>query len=443
MTLSVPEEHIDEFLECSEKMDVEATVLGRFTDSGRFHVIYKGKTVLYLDMTFFHNGVPKREMIAEWAPPKYQEPDFPCPGDLKETLKVMLGRLNICSKEEVVRQYDHEVQGGSVIKPLVGILNDGPSDAAVLRPLLSSYEGIVVANGVCPRYGDIDTYYMAACALDEAIRNAISVGGTLRHLAVLDNFYWCDPILSEKTPDGPYKLAQLIRTNQALYDYTTAYGAPCISGKDSMKNDCHIGDIKISIPPTILFSAIGKIEDVRRVVTMDVKRPGDLVYILGMTYNELGASEYFAQHEAIGNHVPKVRAKEAKRLYEALNIAMENRIIASCHDLSDGGLGICLAEKAFSGGFGIEVDLRCIPKEGIDRDDYLLFSESQSRFLVTVHPKDKEMFEKIMKDCIFSQIAKVREDKTFKVIGLNGNIIILADIYELKEAWQRTLKGLF
>ena len=443
MTLSVPKEHIDEFLELAEKMDVEATVLGRFTDSGRFHVIYKGGTVLYLDMIFFHSGVPKREMIAEWRPPRYQEPDFPCPNDLTETLKIMLGRLNICSKEEVVRQYDHEVQGGSVIKPLVGMLNDGPSDAAVLRPLLSSYEGIVVANGICPRYGDIDTYYMAACALDEAIRNAISVGGTLRHLAVLDNFCWCDPILSEKTPDGLYKLAQLVRANEALYDYTTAYGVPCISGKDSMKNDYLIGDIKISIPPTILFSAIGKIEDARKAVTMDVKRPGDLVYILGMTYDELGASEYFYQHKAIGNNVPKVRADMAKRLYEALNIAMENRIIASCHDLSDGGLGISLTEKAFSGGFGIEVDLRNVPKEGIDRDDYLLFSESQSRFLVTIYPKDKDVFEKIMKDCIFSQIGKVREDKTFKIIGLNGNVVILADIYELKEAWQRTLKGIF
>ena len=443
MTLSVPKEHIDKFLELAEKMDVEATVLGRFTDSGKFHVLYKGKTVLYLDMDFFHNGVPKREMIAKWDPPRYEEPDFPPPDDLTETLKIMLGRLNICSKEEVVRQYDHEVQGGSVIKPLVGISNDGPSDAAVIRPILESHEGIVVANGICPRYGDIDTYHMTACALDEAIRNAISVGGTLRHLAVLDNFCWCDPILSEKTPDGPYKLAKLVRANQALYDYTTAYGVPCISGKDSMKNDYHIGNIKISIPPTILFSAIGKIEDVRKAVTMDVKREGDLIYVLGMTYNELGASEYFLQNGAIGNNVPKVRAKAAKRLYEALNTAIEDRLIASCHDISDGGLGVCLAEKAFSGGLGTEVDLRYVPKNGIDRDDYLLFSESQSRFLVTVHPKDKDAFEEIMKGCIFSQIGRVRDDRTFKVIGLNGDVIILADIYELKEAWQRTLRGLF
>jgi len=165
----------------------------------------------------------------------------------------MLSRLNICSKESVVRQYDHEVQGGSVLKPLVGAENDGPGDAAVIRPNLDSFEGVVIANGICPRYSDIDTYHMAACAIDEAVRNAIAVGGSLEHMAGLDNFCWCDPVQSEKTPDGEYKLAQLVRANQALYDLTRLYGVPCISGKDSMKNDYQIGDTKISIPPLCCF----------------------------------------------------------------------------------------------------------------------------------------------------------------------------------------------
>ncbi|MDL1955637.1 MAG: phosphoribosylformylglycinamidine synthase subunit PurS [Candidatus Desulfofervidus auxilii] len=440
MTLAVPPEHIEEFLTLAKKMDVEATVLGKFTDTGKFHVLYKGKTVLYLDMHFFHNGVPKKEMVARWKPPKHPEPDFPCPKDLTETLKVMLGRLNICSKEGVVRQYDHEVQGGSVLKPLVGKYNDGPSDAAVIRPLLESYEGIVISNGICPRYSDIDTYHMTACALDEAIRNAICVGGDLNHMATLDNFCWCDPILSEKTPDGDYKLAQLVRANQALYDYTTAYGVPCISGKDSMKNDYRIGDIKISIPPTILFSVIARIEDVRKVVSMDVKRPGDLIYILGMTYDELGGSEYFAEHGFIGNNVPKVNAKTAKRLYLNLHDAIMEKIIASCHDCSDGGLGVALAESAFAGGLGMEIDLRNVPYEGEKRNDYILFSESQSRFIVTIHPEYKEAFESFMTDCVFAQIGQVRDDEQFIVKGINGETIIKTDIYVLKEAWKNTLK---
>ncbi len=443
MTLAVPEEHLEEFLELAKKMDVEATVLGRFTNTGKFHVIYDGKTVLYLDLEFLHNGVPKKEMVAKWTPPKHPEPDFPCPKDLTETLKTMLGRLNICSKEDVVRQYDHEVQGGSALKPLVGVWNHGPSDAAIVRPLLDSYEGVVVANGICPRYGDIDTYHMAACALDEAVRNAICVGGSLKHMAALDNFCWCDPILSDKNPDGDYKLAQLVRANQALYDYTVAYGVPCISGKDSMKNDYRIGDIKISIPPTLLFSVIGRIDDVRKAVSMDAKRPGDLVYVLGMTYDELGASEYFLEMGFIGNKVPKVNAEAAKRLYDDLHAAMMQGLVASCHDCSDGGLGVALAETAFAGGFGMEIDLKQVPYEGIERDDYVLFSESPSRFVVTVHPEDKKKFEKIMKGHILACIGQVIEGKEFIVKGLKGETIISTDILTLKEAWQRTLKALF
>ena len=183
---------------------------------------------------------------------------------------------------------------------------------------------------------------MAACAIDEAIRNTIAVGGTLDNLAGLDNFCWCDPVQSEKTPDGEYKLAQLVRANMALYDYTREYGVPCISGKDSMKNDYQIGTIKISIPPTLLFSTIGKMNDVRKAVTMDAKKAGHLVYILGETYAELGGSEWFAHHGYIGNRVPRVNAGRAKELYRSLSHAIKDNLVASCHDCSDGGLGVHL-----------------------------------------------------------------------------------------------------
>ena len=147
-----------------------------------------------------------------------------------------------------------------------------PGDATVFRQLLDTWEGLVISSGICPRYSDLDTYHMMACAIDEAIRNNIAVGGNLKHLAGLDNFCWCDPVQSEKTPDGEYKLAQLVRANMALYDYTTAFGVPCISGKDSMKNDYLIGSTKISIPPTVLFSAVSVVKDVRRCITMDARK---------------------------------------------------------------------------------------------------------------------------------------------------------------------------
>ncbi|HVO64934.1 MAG TPA: AIR synthase-related protein [Syntrophales bacterium] len=439
MTLAVAPEKVGEFLGLARKMDVEATVVGRYTDSGKFHVLYGDKTVACLEMDFLHGGVPQMQLTAKWAPPRHPEPDFREPASIGQALKKMLSRLNICSKESVVRRYDHEVQGGSVIKPLVGVYNDGPGDAAVIRPVLTSFEGVVVASGICPRYSDIDTYHMAACAIDEAVRNAIAVGGDLTQMAGLDNFCWCDPVQSEKTPDGEYKLAQLVRANEALYDYTTAYGVPCISGKDSMKNDYHIGNVKISIPPTLLFSTIGKIEDVRKAVTMDAKRPGDLVYIVGETYPELGASEWYAMHGFIGNGVPKVNAEKAKALYNALSGAIRKGLVASCHDCSDGGLGVTLAESAFAGGLGMSIDLALVPSSGINRDDTLLFSESQSRFVVTISPAAKESFEEMMRETVFDQVGTVSTERFLKMDGIRGNRIIEEDIRDLKAAWQRPL----
>ena len=439
MSLAVDPKKVGKFLELARKMGVEATVLGRFTKSGIFHVRYGEKTVACLDMDFLHDGVPQMKLSARWKAPKHAEPVFAAPANLGKALSQMLSRLNICSKESVVRQYDHEVQGGSVVKPLVGAQNDGPSDAGIVRPVLDSMEGVVVAHGICPRLSDIDAYHMTACAIDEAVRNAVAVGVDLDHLAGLDNFCWCDPVKSAKTPDGDYKLAQLVRSNMAIYDITTAYGVPCISGKDSMKNDYSIGKTKISVPPTLLYSVIGKIPDVRKAVTMDAKRPQDLVYVLGETRDELGGSEWFAQHNAVGNKVPQVDAKKAMRLYRALSQAIRAGLVASCHDCSDGGLAVALAETAFAGGLGLNVDLKDVPYRGKKRDDYILFSETASRFVVTVRPQDKTKFDKRMKGNVAREIGFVTGDGLMQVSGLSGKTIIQEKIGKLKEAWQKPL----
>ncbi len=441
MTLAVPPQHLPSFLELATRRHVEATALGTFTDSGLFHVFHEGKTVALLNMDFLHHGLPELHLEAHWQPPHFPEPIFPCPADLTDSLLQMLGRLNICSKEWVIRQYDHEVQATSVIKPLVGCHDDGPSDAAVLRPLLDSMEGIIVANGICPRYSDIDTYHMAAGAIDEAIRNVIAVGGSLDHIAGLDNFCWPDPVFSDTNPDGPYKLAQLVRANQALYDYCTAYGVPCISGKDSMKNDYHIGDIKISVPPTLLFSVVARMPDVRSAITMDVKQPGDIVFILGETRAELGASEYYALHSSIGNRVPQVDAPGARVLYEALAQAIAQGFVNACHDCSDGGFGVAAAEMAFAGGWGMRLDLRTLPREpDIDRNDTLLYAETASRFVVTVPPQHRDAFHEIMRASAIGAVGSVLASPEFVVTGLQGAIVIHSAIATLKEAWQRPLR---
>ncbi|MBU0484863.1 MAG: phosphoribosylformylglycinamidine synthase [Proteobacteria bacterium] len=439
MTLAVPPAKLAEFIALCDKMDVEATVLGTFTDSGQFHILYEGKTVAYMGMDFVHRGLPPMQMKAIWEQKFYPEPKFAASPDLNAELNTLLGRLNICSKEYVVRQYDHEVQGGSVVKPLTGVMNDGPSDAAVVRPLLDSFEGLVVAHGICPRYSDIDSYHMVACAFDEAVRNAICVGASLDLMAGLDNFCWCDPILSEKTPDGPYKLAQLVRANQALAHYAKIYGVPCISGKDSMKNDYQVGDTKISIPPTLLFSVVAKIDDIRLAVTMDAKKAGDLVYVLGTTYPELGGSEYAAQHGAIGNNVPKVNGKEALARYRTLSKAIANGLVSSCHDCSDGGLGVALAETGFAGGLGLDIDLREVPAKNIDRDDTLLFSESQSRLVVTISPDKVGAFEDVMSNTGWAKIGRVTEEYILQVTGLGGTTVINSGMSDLKASWQKTI----
>ena len=442
MTIAVPPENLQAFMTLAAEMDVEVADLGTFTDSGYFHCLYRGKTVSYLSMEFLHEGVPQMVIPARWELKNHTEPVFPQPSDLNTTLAGLLGHLNICSKESVVRRYDHEVQAGTVIKPLTGVANDGPSDAAVFRPVFDSFEGTVVAHGICPTYSDIDTYHMMACAIDEGLRNYVSSGGNIEHVAGLDNFCWCDPVKSEKTPDGEYKAAQLVRANKALYDYCVAFGVPLISGKDSMKNDYQIGSTKISIPPTVLFSVIGKIEDVRKAVSMDVKRPGDLVYLLGITRDELGGSEYYESIGELGRNVPQVDAAYALDLYKTVNKAQEQELIASCHDLSDGGLGVCLAEKAFAGGFGISADLRKVKTDSEIREDKLLFSESQSRLLLTIRPEHQTVFESLFAGRDFSRIGEVTESTELTILGYQGQPIVAADIYQLKEAWQAPLREL-
>ncbi len=445
MSLAVPPEEIDAFMAMAKRFGVEATVLGEFTDNGVFHIQYGDTTVAWLPMAFMHEGLPPMQIPARWQPPVNPEAPPQDKDDWSADLLELLGRLNICSKESVVRRYDHEVQGGSVVKPFTGVTNDGPSDAAVVRPVLDSFKGVVVSHGICPRYADLDAYHMAANAIDEALRNYVAVGGNPDHWAGLDNFCWCDPVLSDKTPDGPYKMAQLVRANQALLDYCVPLNLPLISGKDSMKNDFYDGNVKISIPPTLLFSVIGTIPDARCAVTMDFKRPGDIVCLLGNTRDELGGSEYLAMQGYTGTTVPKVEVTTALARYKALHGAIMAGLIASAHDLSDGGLAAALAESAFSGGFGCRIELGNVRFTGDQRyrtDEVLLFSESASRLLVTVHPAHWSAFEEAMAGTAFSQIGQVTENDALTIAGLSGKTVLHSDLEALKAAWQRTLKEL-
>jgi phosphoribosylformylglycinamidine synthase len=298
-----------------------------------------------------------------------------------------------------------------------------------------SWRGIAIANGICPKFSDLDTYAMMANAVDEGVRNLVAVGARLGTIAGLDNFCWPDPVQSEKTPDGEYKLAQLVRCCEALYDTCVAYGVPLISGKDSMKNDYRIGDTRISIPPTVLFTTAAVLDDVRTVVSMDVKNPGDVVYVLGETKDEMGGSEFLALRGQLGANPPRVEPAKARALYERLASAIGRGLVASCHDCSDGGLGVALAESAFAGGFGMELD---ITPMGVESNVVALFSESASRFVVTVPAAHADEFERLLGDSAFTRLGGVIPEELFR-LRARGYASEVA-LRDLKEAWQRPLR---
>ena len=439
MTLAVPPEHMDEFMQLAAEMGVEATILGEYTDSGYFHVTYGDKPVAYLPMEFLHHGVPQMELKAVWDRPE-EDPYIPFfATDQAKMLKKVLGCLNVCSKEYVVRQYDHEVQGGSVQKPLSGAADDGPADAGVLRPVLGSRQGLVVSHGICPKFSKLDTYWMMASAIDEAVRNAVCAGGDPDRMAGVDNFCWCDPVQSEKTPDGEYKLAQLVRANQALAHFCTAFGIPCISGKDSMKNDYTGGGTKISIPPTVLFSILGIVEDVERCVGSDFKRPGEPVYILGMTYPELAGSELAAMTRSPFSGVPQVDAVAARTRYRGVDQALRLGLVTALHDLSDGGLGVALAEMCIGGRLGAQADLSRVPRSVPDMAVAdMLYSESNSRILATVKPEHQDAFEALFKGQPFARIGQTTDDGALRLTE-NGHELMNVPVAELTEAWKAPL----
>ncbi len=434
MLMAVPPDKIDRLLELFASEDVVATVIGEFTDTRRLELFYDGTKACDMDMEFLHHGLPQLEREAVWETPSHEEPELPPHPDLRQALLRILAAWNVCSKEWVIRQYDHEVQGGSVLKPLVGAVNDGPGDAAIIKPILDSDRGLIISNGINPRYGDIDPYWMAASAIDEALRQVIAVGGDLSRVALLDNFCWGNP-------EKPDRLGSLVRAAQACYDIALRYETPFISGKDSLYNEYETEGGSICIPPTLLISAIAVMDDTRRAVSMDLKREGDLMYLVGATHNELGGSHYYGTYDRIGNSVPRVDPVKGKKLMDALSGATAKGLVRACHDLSEGGLGVAAAEMAFAGGLGMELHLDRVPTgEPVKRDDLILFSESNTRFLVEVPPQAAQQFVEAMADVDFAEVGRVTSDDRLEVYGLNGDLVLSAGIGELKEAWQRPLR---
>lgn len=429
MVLSVPKENLKKLEELCSLEDVECSRIGEFTDTGRLEVFYQGEKTCDLDLNFLHKGIPKVRKRAVWKVlAKAKESALPEINFSKNStalLKSLLKEPNIASKKWVVKQYDHEVQGGSVIKPFVGLNQNGPSDASVSRPRLDSWKGIVVSNGINPWYGELDPYWMAANAMDEALRNLVSVGGDIRKCAILDNFCWGD-VNHEEILGG------LVRSAQACYDFSKIFNVPFISGKDSLNNTWRDQKGAIfSIPGTLLISALGILEDVRKCVTMDFKKPENLIFLLGETKQELGGSALTRVLGLKGGEVPKVNGKRSFSMMRSLEKAIQAGLVQSCHDLSEGGLGVSLAEMCIGGSLGAEINL---PSDLNFSDDIFLYSESPSRWLIEAEPKHLAQLKKIFSLVPFSLLGKVKKEPSLKIVSHKKRIVNLG-VQKMRTIW--------
>jgi phosphoribosylformylglycinamidine synthase II len=430
MILAVPPANLTAIRGLFAAEDVETTVIGSFTGDGWLRLSYQQETVAELEMEFLHRGQPRMHLRAEWRSPDESDPHLDEPADLTPYLLSILADPNVASKESVIRRYDHEVQGRTAGKPLVGTGDDGPADAAVLQPRYDSARGVVISCGINPRLGMIDPYWMAMANIDEAVRNAVAVGGDPDRTAVLDNFCWGNPRV-------PNRLGTLVRAARGCYDGAVGFGTPFISGKDSLNNeyrDTLSGEL-VSIPPTLLISAISLTPDVRRTVSMDLKETGSSLYVVGETQPELGGSYYYKVHGVDGGRVPRVDTQSAQARYRALFRAIQGGLILSAHDCSEGGLGVALAEMAIAGRSGVEADLRALPGQ-VGRSDHALFSESHSRLVVEVAPQDRAAFEETMAGHVCARVGTVTGDRRLRVTGLDGTKMVDVGVEQLRIAWQ-------
>ena len=437
MVLAAPPERWPRLQAICRGLDIDATDLGTFTASGRLNLYYDGRLVGQLANDFLHNGLPRREMKATWTAPALSEPDLPVPDDLTADLLALLAMPNTRSKEEVVRQYDHEVQGGTVVKPFVGPQNIGPGDAAVLAPLdatrsapNATLKGVALSVGINPAYGALDPYAMAWAAVDEAIRNCVAVGADPDQISLLDNFCWGNPNL-------PDRLGSLVRCTQGCYDAAVAYGAPFISGKDSLNNEYTGADgQKHAIPGTLLISALGIVPDLAYTVTSDLKEAGNHLYILGLTKHELGGSSYYQRRGHLGANAPHP-LPGGLACYRALHRAIQAGLVRACHDCSEGGLAVAAAEMALAGGLGLALNLAAVPGDDLNRADAIAFSESLGRLLIEVRASDADTFEGLFQGLPLARIGTVRSDDRVRFTGLNGQPVIDTDIKTITQTWRK------
>lgn len=445
MTAAVTKENIDKFLSLSAKHEVESTVIGEYTDSGMLHVKWNEDTIAYVDIDLPEKGFPQWIFEAEWSSPKSRgmiEPVITSPKDYNSLCLKLISSPNMSSKKWITRQYDHEVQGTSVIKPLTGVNRNVPSDASVIRPNLESEKGLLFTQTINPGFSDIDTDNMTRLVVDEAFRRLVVTGADPEKIGGVDNFCWPAITYDEKTnPDGKLKAAKLVRSCLALKDICLEYKVPLLSGKDSMYVDGHLkgpyGETrKVSAPESLQFSATGVMDDCKKAVTSGFKFSGDRIYLLGKTFDELGGSEFYSLLNEKGVNIPKVDQKTNLEIYKKYFNANQKDLVNSGKSLGKGGLFTALAFSSIAGGFGAEIYLDKVLKDESLEDFRILFSESSGRILVSVSNENAAEFESLIGSSNCCHIGFVREDKNV-IVNSGSDRIISLSVDDLESAFEK------
>ena len=432
MVFFAKEENLDKLKEIFEEEMVELTIVGEVTSDNKLKLFYNDEKVADLDMEFLFES-PRLKKKGVWIEKKQTDTKLKEKENYNEDLKGLLANPNIAPKDWIIREYDHEVQAGSVIKAVSGTNDVSLSNAAVSRPNLESVKCIAVGVGINPFYSDIDPYWMAACSIDEALRNVVCTGARLDKTFILDNFSW-------GSPEDEEILAGLVRASKACYDFATYFGTPFISGKDSLYNEYVVGDKRIAIPGTLLISAMSVIDDWKDTLTASFKASGNLIYLVGMNKPELGASQYFRKHNIKEGRVPKVDKESAKDIFTSVSSIIKKRLALSCHDASEGGLAVAIAEMCTGSGRGANVFLSEAATNEEMLDYEVLFSESPTRFIIEVAKDKKDEVEKQLKGIPFGLIGCVSDDNKLIIYNKDNKEIINLDANSLRAAAAKTFK---
>jgi len=429
MALAVAPQNLPHLMAICREHNVEATAIGEFTDTGKLEVYYGDERVCELDMEFLHHGLPQRIMTARRESRRVEVKEPGPPRDWVKVCTQIMSHLNICSKEPIVRMYDHGVQASCALPPFAGVSCSAPNDAVVLAPVPGKKYGAVIAHGLNPVLNTMDPYAGGIWAAAEAVSNAVAVGADPAELVLIDNFIW--PYPDEES------LYDLDRAVDACVDFVKVTGMPFISGKDSLSSTYRSSDGKvIKIPPVLCISCFGRVKDVTATVSSDFKRAGSSILLVGKRdINQMGCSIYFDIVGGRSPFIPLVDTAALVKVWRAVHRACRNGTVTACHDISEGGLLAALAEMCFGGSVGAEIT---VPEQA--RADYFLFNETAGCFLLET--EDPAAVAEQLENVPWLLLGRTAAEKLISV-KQGQDFLFAVPTDTLFESWRRPMQEVF